>query len=96
MSVVATSLKLPKGLKSRIARLARRAGESPHALMLRLLEERVDDAERFQQFIEEARQADRQMQETGQGYAADDVHEYLKSKVEGRRAIRPKPVQWPG
>jgi predicted DNA-binding protein len=94
MSLAATSLKLPKTLKARITRLAKRAGESPHAFMLRLLEEQVRATERFEQFLAEARQADERMQQGGIGYAATDVHEYLKAKVTRRKATRPKPVQW--
>jgi len=94
MSLAATSLKLPKTLKARITRLAKRGGESPHAFMLRLLEEQVQATERFEQFLAEARQADKRMQEGGIGYAAADVHGYLEAKVIGRKATRPKPVQW--
>jgi predicted DNA-binding protein len=94
MSVTATSLKLPKTLKDRIARLARRAGETPHAYMVRLLEERVEAAERFDKFVAEARQADQRMEETGTGYAASDVYGYLEARLAGRRKARPKPVTW--
>ena len=94
MPLVATSLKLPKALKSRITRLARRAGESPHALMLRLLEKQVQASERFEQFVADARQADQRMRESGQGYDAADVHGYLKTKIAGRKAARPTPAQW--
>jgi predicted DNA-binding protein len=94
MSLTATSLKLPKVLKTRITRLAKRAGQSPHAFMLRLLEEQVQAAERFEQFLAAARQADERMQKSGMGYAAQDVHGYLEAKVAGRQAVRPKPVQW--
>jgi predicted DNA-binding protein len=94
MSLAATSLKLPKHLKSRIVRLAKRTGESPHAFMVRLLEERVRDVERFEQFVADARQADQRMQESGTGYAAQDVRDYLEAKAAGRKASRPKPVQW--
>jgi predicted DNA-binding protein len=94
MSIAATSLKLPKTLKTRITRLAKRTGESPHSLMLRLLEEQVQATERFEQFLAEARQADQRMLEGGTGYAAADVHGYLEAKVRGRKATRPKPVQW--
>ena len=94
MTLVATSLKLPKTLKSRITRLAKRAGESPHAFMLRLLEEQVQAAERFDQFVADARQADQRIQESGQGYDAADVHGYLKARIAGRKATRPKPTQW--
>ena len=94
MPLVATSLKLPKSLKSRITRLAKRAGESPHALMLRLLEEQIEAAERFEQFVADARQADRRMEESGQGYAAADVHGFLEARIAGHRGTRPKPAQW--
>jgi predicted DNA-binding protein len=94
MSLAATSLKLPKTLKTRITRLAKRAGESPHAFMLRLLEEQVRATERFEQFLAEARQTDKRMQEGGIGYLASDVHDYLEAKVTGRKAARPKPLQW--
>ena len=94
MSLAATSIKLPKTLKVRISRLAKRAGESPHAFMLRLLEEQVQAAERFEQLLAEARQADERMQQGGTGYAATDVDGYLEAKVTGRKATRPKPVQW--
>ena len=94
MSVAATSLKLSKQLKSRIARLARRTGESPHALMLRLLEEQVESVERFEQFVADAQRADERMQESGTGCDAVDVHAYLEARVAGRKATRPKPAPW--
>lgn len=94
MPIVATSLKLPKTLKSRITRLAKRAGESPHAFMLRLLEKQVEAAERFEQFLADARQADQRMQESGEGYAAADVQGFLEARIAGRKATRPKPAQW--
>ena len=94
MPLVATSLKLPKALKTRITRLAKQAGESPHAFMLRLLEEQVQAAERFAQFVADAQQADQCMQESGRGYVAADVYGYLETKIAGRRATRPKPAPW--
>ena len=94
MPVAATSLKLPKTLKDRITRLAKRAGESPHAYMVRLLEEQVQAAERYEQFVMDARDADLRMQESGVGYAAVDVHAHLEARVAGRATSRPKPVPW--
>jgi predicted DNA-binding protein len=94
MAITATSLKLPAALKSRIDRLAKSAGESSHAYMLRLLEERVQAAERFESFVAEARSADERMQQTGMGYSSGDVYAYLEARVAGRRKVRPKPVAW--
>lgn len=94
MPLAATSLKLPKPLKARISRLAKRAGESPHAFMLRLLEEQVQAAERFEQFVADARLADESMQKGGLGYTAADVQGYLEGKIAGGKATRPKPAPW--
>ena len=53
-SLVATSLELPKTLTSRMARLAKRAGESPHAFMSRSLEIQVEAVEPFESFVADA------------------------------------------
>ena len=94
MTIVATSLKVPRALKARIDRLAKRTGESPHALMLRALEAQLEAAERYQSFLDDGVRADEAMQASGLGYVAEDVHAYLAAKVEGRPARRPKPVRW--
>jgi predicted transcriptional regulator len=96
MSVTATSLKLPRRLKSRVERLARRTGESPHAFMVRALESQVEAAERYEAFLQEGMRADEAMQQTGLGYDADDVHAYLEAGIRGRKARRPKAVRWRG
>jgi predicted transcriptional regulator len=96
MSLTATSLKLPRQLKTRVERAARRAGESPHAFMVRALESQVEAAERYERFIEDGMRADEAMQQTGLGYEAGDVHAYLEAKAKRRAARRPKPVRWRG
>jgi predicted transcriptional regulator len=94
MSIAATSLKVPRKLKTRIDRLSRRSGESVHALMLRALEGHVEAAERYQAFLEDGVKADEAMQRSGLGYAAGDVHAYLTARVAGRAARRPTPIRW--
>ncbi|HEX7328813.1 MAG TPA: hypothetical protein VF428_09775 [Casimicrobiaceae bacterium] len=94
MAVTATSLKLPEALKTRIARLARRTGETPHALMVKMIADQLDAAERHQALLADAQRADLRMVDTGHGYAAADVHAYLDALVSGRKAPRPKPVAW--
>lgn len=94
MPVAATSLKISSRLKSRIVKVARRAGETPHSFMVRALEDQVDAAERHQRFVEDAVTADEAMQKTGRGYAMEDVHRYLEAKARGRPAKRPAPVRW--
>jgi predicted DNA-binding protein len=90
----AFSLKLPKPLKARIARLAKRAGERPQAYIPRLLEAQVEAAQRFEAFVTEACRADERVRETCSGYFAREVHECLRARVAGRRKPRPKPVLW--
>jgi predicted transcriptional regulator len=94
MAISATSLKVPRHLKARIDQLAKRSGESVHALMLRALEGHVEAAERYQAFIDDGLRADEAMQRSGLGYAAGDVHAYLEAKIQGHAARRPKPVRW--
>lgn len=94
MPVVATSLKIPRHLKSRIDRLAKRADESAHAFMLRALEGQVDAAERYQAFLREGRRTDAAMLRSGLGHRAEDVHEYLSSLAAGHKPTRPKPTRW--
>jgi predicted transcriptional regulator len=88
-----TTLKLPEPLKARIAPLAEAAGKSPHAWMIEALEERVEQSEAYAAFMAEALEADREMTETGLGYAAEDVHHYLLAKLEGKPVKRPRPIK---
>jgi predicted transcriptional regulator len=88
-----TTLKLPEPLKARIAPLAEAAGKSPHAWMIEALEERVTQSEAYAAFMTEALEADREMTETGLGYAAEDVHRYLLAKLEGKPVKRPRPIK---
>ena len=96
MAIRATSLKLPAKLKDRIDRVARQEGETPHALMVRALESQVDSMEKHAQFVKDALEAKKEMEETGIAYAAEDVHAYLRAKARGEKVRRPKPVRWRG
>jgi predicted transcriptional regulator len=89
-----TSLKLPMDLKERIDRLAREGDETPHALMIRALQTAVTAMELRSAFIQDALEADRRMVETGIGYAAEDVARYLRAKAAGKKARKPRPIQW--
>ena len=94
MPIRATSIKLPAKLKDRLDRLARQAGETPHALMVRAIESQVAAMELHDQFVKDAMAARKEMEETGLAYDAKDVHAYLRAKVRGRKVRRPKPVRW--
>ncbi|MFN0299153.1 MAG: hypothetical protein ACKVQU_02240 [Burkholderiales bacterium] len=94
MRTEATSLRIPVDLKARIVKLAERSGESVHAFMLRLLEDRVRATEQFDTFADDARRADEAMIASGTGYLASDVHEYVSARLAGKAPRRPNAVRW--
>ena len=94
MATTATSIKLPPTLKAELEKLARRSGETTHAVMVRALSEHVAAARRYRSFLDDAARADVAMQESGVGYAMQDVHAYVAAKMRGKRAKRPSPVKW--
>jgi predicted transcriptional regulator len=87
------TLKLPEALKARIESLAEAGRKSPHAWMIEALEERVAQSRAYAAFMADALEADREMTETGLGYAAEDVHQYLLDKIDGKPVKRPKLIK---
>jgi predicted transcriptional regulator len=86
-----TTLKLPSALKTRIARVAKKAGRTPHSFMIEALERQTEREERMEEFVKEALSADRKIEEGGEVYAADDVHAWIDHLARGERTARPKP-----
>jgi hypothetical protein len=89
-----TSLKLSDRLKQRAATAAQRQGVSPHAFMVSAIEQAAAAAEQRASFIADARAALDQMLKSGKGYAADEVHAYLRARVAGKKTARPKAKSW--
>ena len=88
-----TSLKLPDELKQRINVLAELAGKSPHAFMVDVIAEQTDRIEEDRAFMARAEASLKHYQETGIGYDADEVHAYLRAKIQGAMLPEPKPVK---
>lgn len=86
-----TTLKLSEELKARIARVAEETGRSPHGYMIDALERQVRREERWRDFINDARTADRAIDEGAPVYSAEDVHGWLDRMANGPDAERPKP-----
>jgi predicted transcriptional regulator len=78
-----TTLKLPRRLKARIARLARQTGRAPHALMVEALEREVSREERMREFLREAMEADAAIDAGAAVYRAEDVHAWLERLAGG-------------
>ena len=93
MSTTSTSVKIGPELKLRIQRLAELTQRSPHSVMVEALEREVSREERLYAFVQEAKQADRAIEEGGEVYQADDVHRWLKNLANGEPGERPKPWQ---
>jgi len=92
--VTTTSLKLPDELKQRAVSAAAQLGVSPHAFMVSAIEQAAKATEQRLRFIADARAARQEMIETGKGLDADDVHTFLKAKVSGTKAAKPKARSW--
>lgn len=91
---MATTLKLPPELKERVASVARGKGKSPHAFMLEAIEQQTAREEKRQQFLQAALAAQAETLSTGKGFAADEVHAYVKARIRGKKAARPQARQW--
>lgn len=86
-----TTLKLPRALKTRIARVAKKAGRTPHGFMVEALERQTAREERMEVFVTEALASDREIEAGGEVYAAEDVHAWLERLVRGEKPAAPKP-----
>ncbi len=78
-----TSLKLPDSLKERIVKLAADTGKSAHAFMVEAIAEQTERIEEDRAFMARAEASLKHYQETGIGYPAEDVYEYIREKLKG-------------
>ncbi len=85
-----TTLKLSDQLKGRINELAASAGQSPHAFMVEAIEQQTQLAERRRDFVGPALAAEHEVAQHGLVHDRDEVLAYLKARLEGRKATRPR------
>ena len=88
------TLKLPENLKKRIAPLAESAGKTLHAWTVEALDVQASLAEKRMAFIADALASRKEVERTGKVYRFEDVHRYIRARVQGKRVERPKPVKW--
>ena len=89
-----TSLKLPEDIKQLAVAAAKQQGISPHAFMVDAIRTAASHAERRAQFVADAVAARNEALQSGVGYAAEDVHAYLRAQVQGEFAPKPKAKSW--
>jgi len=78
-----TSLKLPDALKERVIKLAEIAGKTPHAFMVEAIATETERIEEDRAFMARAIEAKKHYDETGIGYPAEEVYEYIREKLKG-------------
>jgi predicted transcriptional regulator len=92
----ATSLKLPEGLKRRIARLAANAGQTPHAFMVDALSREAERSELRARFAADSADSEREALESGKAHGLGAAFHYLETRVAGKKVRRPRAHAWRG
>ena len=84
-----TTIRLPEDLKKRIAQAAESAGTSSHAFILEAISERVDAAERRNDFYETAEHRYAKIAASGETIPWSEMRTYLTDRLGGMRTTRP-------
>lgn len=86
---IATTIRLPPGLKKRIESLAKASGRSAQQWIV----DTLTREEQRQSFTSEAKQALEGVARGEPVWDAEEVFAYARAKVAGRKAKRPRPLQ---
>jgi len=87
---MAVSLRIPEKIKQRVERLARAHDTTPHAFMVTAIEDRLIAEEERAAILAEAEKRATEFRKTGNGIPAEEVFDYLRKRVQGKPAARPK------
>lgn len=85
------SLRLPQKTKLRVERLARMRDTTAHAFMVTAIEERLVVEETRDAYRAEGEGRLASLEKPGIGIPATEVFDYLRKRVQGKVAVRPKP-----
>ena len=89
-----TSLKLTDELKQKAASAAQQLGISTHAFMVDAIRTAADAAEQRAQFVREALDARAELMQTGLAYEANEVRDYLRTRLTDSDVQRPLAKPW--
>ncbi len=84
-----TTVRLPDGLKKRLADVAERAGMTSHALILQAISDRVEADEARNRLFDAADQRYAVIAETGQTVPWPEMRRYLERRVAGETTEPP-------
>lgn len=90
-----TTIRLPDGLKQRVAKAAERAGISPHSFILDAVREKTAAEEVRQDFHAVAEKRYNQLLATSESIPWSDMRSYLLQRAQDKSASRPKPKKLP-
>lgn len=89
-----TSLKLPESLKHQAVVAAKLQGVTPHAFMVEAIRFAATAAEQRARFVADAKKARATLMKSGKGYAAEEVHAHLRSRINGAKPGKLKAKSW--
>lgn len=89
-----TSLKLPEDVKQLAVEAARHQGVTPHAFMVDAIRAAAAAAQKRADFVSDALAARAESLKSGKGYAASEVHAYLRARTEGKSPPKPRAKSW--
>jgi len=86
-----TTIRLPPKLRARLRAIARETDRSVHSLIVEAVEKHAAYEEQMRKFVKEALTADAEMDRTGEGYKAEEVHAWAEKLAQGVAGPRPRP-----
>lgn len=89
-----TSLKIPEAVKQLAVEAAKHQGVTVHAFMVDAIRVAAEAAEKRAVFVAAAVAARDEALKSGKGYAADEVHAYIRSRAKGKSAAKPGIKSW--
>jgi predicted transcriptional regulator len=87
---MAVSLRIPEKTKRRVEKLARARDMTAHAFMVTAIEAQLSAEEARIAFYAEAERRLVEMEKTGKGIPAEEVFDYIRARVQGKKVARPK------
>lgn len=89
-----TSLKLPEDVKQLAMAAAKQQGVTPHAFMVEAIRAAAVAAEKRAAVVADALASRVETLESGEGYAAAEVHAYIRARASGEVVSKPKAKPW--
>lgn len=84
-----TTIRLPEALKARIAAAAKRAGTTPHSLILEAISEKAEQEERRADFNQAAEDRYARIVAAGKTIPWSEIRDFLENRLSGKAAKRP-------